>query len=73
MTKKFWMGFGACYLMGAVIMAGSMYRAMPCVNLFGASYYGAIWPLSPLSVWINMDLYPIPVSAFTFPCRGEKP
>lgn len=72
MTKSFWKGFAACYLIGALVMGGSWYRIMPCVNLFGAGYYGLLWPLSPLSVAIGHDLYPIPQSAFSFPCRGEK-
>jgi hypothetical protein len=70
--RTFAAGFVCCYLVGALIMGSSMYRVMPCLNLFGATYYGALWPLAPLSVAINRPLYPIPLASFTFPCRGEQ-
>ncbi len=67
MKKHFAAGFAACYLMGATFFAGSIYRAMPCaMSVPGAVYYGALWPLAPLSVWMNRDLYPIPAWSFNF-------
>lgn len=61
--KNFFLGFAACYLLGAVSFAGSASRAMPFVTTAGDIYYGALWPLAPLSVWLNRDIYPIPAWA----------
>ena len=52
-------GFAACYLMGAVLFATAGFRAIPCMTKAGSLYYGALWPLSPLSVAVNRPLYPI--------------
>lgn len=65
MTRQFWMGFLACYLMGAIFFGVSIQR-MPAVNWAGSFYYGALWPLTPLSVALDTDLFPIPAWAFTF-------
>jgi len=58
--KRFWLGFGICYLIGAVSFGLAARRAMPFVTVVGDIYYGALWPLSPLSVGLGRDLYPIP-------------
>lgn len=62
--KDFWKGFligcGAVYFLGAVVFGLAAHKAMPFVNLLGDIYYGAIWPLTPLSVATGHNLYPIP-------------
>lgn len=66
MSRSFWMGFATLYAITALIFAGSMYRAMPALNVVGAAYYGAVWPAWPISVLLNRALLPIPAWAFTF-------
>lgn len=63
MRKAILTGFGACYLMGTVLFAVAGVKAIPCMTPVGSLYYGALWPLSPLSVALNRDLYPIPAWA----------
>lgn len=61
-------GFALCYLMGAALFAAAGTNVAPCMTFPGAVYYGALWPLSPLSVALNKDLYPIPAWA----CEASK-
>lgn len=65
--RKFTAGFAACYLIGAALLAASGFRAIPCMTPSGALYYGALWPLAPLSVALNRSLYPIPAWACEVP------
>lgn len=56
-------GFALCYALAALLFAMAGLRGIPCMTHLGAAYYGALWPLSPLSVALDRDLYPIPAWA----------
>jgi hypothetical protein len=58
-SRAFIAGFAACYLISAVAFAAAGYRVIACMTRPGAVYYGALWPLSPISVAIDRSLYPI--------------
>lgn len=66
MSKEFWKGVASLYAAAAITFGFSMYRSIPAVNVYGAAYYGALWPAWPLSISLGQDLVPVPAWAFTF-------
>lgn len=69
--KRSLCGFAVCYLLAASLFAVAGVRSIPCMTFTGAAYFGALWPLSPLSVALNRDLYPIPAWACDLTEKSE--
>lgn len=64
--KNFILGFMTLYLSMAIVFGIGIKQVIPPINTYGQFYYGAIWPIWPISAMVDKDLAPIPQWAFTF-------
>ena len=46
MTRQFWAGVLAAYLLYALLAGAAMSRLIPALNLLGAAYAGLTWPVA---------------------------
>jgi hypothetical protein len=62
----FWKGVLTLYILAAILFGAVANRTMPAVNQKGLVFYGALWPVWPLSIAINRKIIDMPMWAFSF-------
>lgn len=70
--KRVLLGLALGYAVIGTLCGAMLHRAMPAVNLLGATYYGATWLAWPIEHALGTHAMPIPDWAFTFEKDSSK-
>jgi hypothetical protein len=62
----FWKGVLTLYILTGILFGAVANRTFPAVNQKGMVFYGALWPVWPLSIALNRKIIDIPMWGFSF-------